>query len=249
MTTSGGMGKSVWLAGAAALVALAALGDTVPAAASPGSFSPPASPLLLTRTLIRPLPDGNTITTRRSYEVQIKRDGAGYRVEGRLVEVTVDAPPSLAALADIERARPDNGMFPIMLDTQGLIIGGGTRVSDGSLDRAATVAVAQMGSSGLPAVDMLQAQAFVTQLRGRSPRSLWPADTFNPAPGKRSESRSVPVPGGGQSQITIEIEASGPGTHGRIAELERLVTTDLDGNKRLTRERWQLIRTSSETGR
>jgi len=242
MSAGRGTGRSGWLHGTAAMLVLAALAGATPLAAAPGGFAPPRSHLLLTRTLHRPLPDGKAVVTRRSYEVQILRDGEGYRVEGRLVEAAVDAPPSLAALAEIERARPDNGMFPILLDAGGMIVGGGAVQSDGSLDRAAAIAVERIGGSGLPALDMLQAQSFVTQLRSRSARSQWPADIFHPAPGKRSESRAVPMPGGSQGQVTIEIEARGAGAGGLIAALERIVTTDLAGDHRVTREQWQLSR-------
>ena len=247
MTTGGG--KSGWLSGAAAVLTLSALGSAAPAAAAPDSFAPPLSQLLLTRTLLRPLPDGKAVTTRRSYAVQILRDGQGYRVEGRLIEATVDAPPSLAALAEIERQRPDNGMFPILLDAQGMIVGGGTVQSHDSLDRAAATTKERIGGADLSALDMLQAQSFVTQLRARSARSQWPADIFHPLPGRRSEERAIAVPGGGEGKVTIEIAASGAGAGGQLAALERIVTTDLAGDRRITREQWQLSRAQETPGR
>jgi hypothetical protein len=245
-----GMKKSVWLCGISALLVAGAL--SVPAASAQAlqaSFTPPQAQLLLTRTLHRPLPDGKAIVTRRSYAVRIVRDGAGYRVDGTLVEARVEAPPALAALADIERRRPDNGNFPIMLDAKGLIVGGVGLQSDGSLDRAAVVAAEAVGGSGLPAIDMLQVQAFIKQLPSRAPRSAWPADVFHPAPGKRSEARTIPLTGGAVGQVTIEIEAQGPAQDGQIAMLSRVVTTDLAGDKRVTSEQWQLVRGLHEPGR
>lgn len=243
MMARGGRSRAVRLGGTAAILVLTALAGPAPAGvAGPGAFAPPRSQLLLTRTLHRPLPDGKAVVTRRSYEVRILRDGEGYRVEGRLVEAAVDAPPSLAALAEIERARPDSGLFPILLDAQGMIVGGGSVQPDGSLDRAAAIAVQRIGGSGLPALDMLQAQSFVNQLRSRTARSQWPADIFHPAPGKRVEARAVPMPGGGQGHVTIEIEAHGAGAGGLIATLDRVVTSELAGDRRITREQWQLSR-------
>jgi hypothetical protein len=213
------------------------------------TYSPPHSPLLLVRTLYRPLPDGKAIVTRRSYSIRIVPDGAGYRVEGELVQATVDAPPSLAALAEIERRRPETGMFPILLDARGQILGGGKVLSDGSLGRAAVVAAESIGGSGLQAIDMLQAQAFVRQLSSRSPRSQWPADVFNPAPGKRDEARIIALPGGNEGRVTIEIASQGMNKTGQVALLERVVTTDLGGDTRVTREQWLLAKPPSEAGR
>ena len=84
------------------------------------------------------------------------------------------------------------------------------------------------------------AEAFIEQLPSRAPRSAWPADVFHPAPGRRSESRAVPLPGGVPGQVTIEIEAQGPDQDGQLASLSRVVTTDLAGDVRVTREQWRL---------
>ena len=244
MTDSGGRVWSGWFGGSAAMLVLAALGSGAPAiAASPDGFAPPASRLLLTRTLSRALAGGKAVTTRRSYDVRILRDGDGYRVEGRLIEATVDAPPSLAALAAIERQRTDEGLFPIMLDARGMIVGGGAGQSGESLEHAAAIAAQRIGIAGLPAPEIRAAQSFIAQLQASSPRSQWPADVFHPQPGRRREQRAVTLPGGGEGNITIEIAGNGPGTSGQIAALERIVTTQLGGDRRMTREHWQLSRT------
>lgn len=250
MSLGGRSVRNEWRIGTAVLLAIAAQ-------ASPGmatttqfsAFSPPNAPLLLTRTLYRPLPDGQAIVTRRSYSVRIVRDGTGFRVEGELVQATIDAPPSLGALAEIERRRPDTGMFPILLDAQGQILGGGNVRSEGSLVRAAVIAAEAIGSSGLPAIDMLQAQAFVKTLSGRSPRSQWPADVFNPLPGKREEARVIALPGGEEGHVSIEIASQGANRTGQVVLLERVVTTDLAGDTRVTREQWQLSKLPSDASR
>lgn len=234
------------------LVLLAQSGVLHAAGGAPASdkisvFSPPLAPLLLTRTLHRPLPGGKAITTRRSYAVRIVRVGTGFRVEGELIDASVDAPPQLAALAEIERNRKDTGLFPILLDGQGQIVGGGTLVSDGSLDRAAAIAAQQIGTSGIAAVDMLQAQSFVRQIAARAPRTQWPADVFHPTPGRRAEDRVIAMPGGVEGHVTIEIAGEGATRNGQIALLERTVTTDLSGDTRVTTEQWQLVRQPRES--
>jgi hypothetical protein len=245
-----GKKRSVWLCGTAALIAMAAV--SVPAAGAPpgpADFSPPRTQLLLTRTLHRPLPDGKEVITRRSYAVHIVPQAEGYRVEGSLVEARVEAPPILAALAEIERRRPDSGIFPILLDAKGMIVGGGGPFAEGPLGQAAVVAAETIGNSGLPAPDMLQAQEFVRQLPGRAPRNLWPNDIFHPVPGSRRESRTIALPGGGEGNVTIDIETQGPSQGGQIALLDRVVTTELAGDRRVTREQWQLSRDPGDPGR
>lgn len=240
----------VWRSSAAATLALVAMAFEAPAIADAAqAFSPPLSSLLLSRTLTRTLPDGKTITTRRSYEVRFQRDGDGYRVDGNLVDVTVDVPPSLRALADLERQRPDNGLFPIRLDADGRIIGGGNQTASPVVARAAQVAAEQIGGSGLTALDMLQAQAFVARLRSGSAHSKWPDDVFRPFVGKRSETRTVPLPGGEEGQVVIEIEGRRGGSAGQVGSVHRVVTTDLGGDRRVTRELWELVRHSGEASR
>ena len=255
MRRPGRMRRTDWRFGTAAVLLMAAqgsaaLGSAASATTSPFAvFSPPRAPLLLIRTHYRPLHDGKAIITRRSYSVRIVPDDAGYRVDGELVQVTVDAPQSLAALAEIERRRPDIGMFPILLDAQGQILGGGNVQSDGSLGHAAIIAAESIGGSGLPAIDMLQAQAFVNHLASRSPRSQWPADVFNPVPGKRDEARVIALPGGSEGHVTIEIASQGANRAGQLALLERVVTTDLGGDTRVTREQWQLSKAPRDVSR
>ena len=242
--------RSVWLCGTAAMLVMAGLAaPTASPASAPAGFAPPDVQLVLTRTVNRPLPGGKAIVVTRSYAVRIIREGSGYRVEGSLIEARAEAPPMLAAIAELERKRPDDGLFPILLDKDGFIAGGGSPRADGSLDRGAVIAAEAIGGSGMAAQDMTQAQAFVSQLRGHAARSQWPADIFRPLPGKRSESRMIALPGGAEGNVTIEIVGSGPGQGGQIAVLDRVVTTDLGGDRRVTQEQWQLSRGLLADGR
>ena len=74
-------------------------------------FAPPAEPMLYTRRLERQLPGGAAFTVSRSFEVRFLRNGEGYRVEGRQVDVEVEAPEVLAAFARIEREREELRTF------------------------------------------------------------------------------------------------------------------------------------------
>lgn len=250
MTRSPARDKLAWRSSAAAALVLAAMSGRAPAAAqSVQAFSPPQSGLLLSRTQSRSLPDGRTITTRRSYAVHITREGAGFRVDGELVDVAVDAPPALLALADLERRRAEHGLFPIRLDASGMIAGESEQLASPAVVQAANLVAERIGGSGLAEPDMVQAQAFVARLRSGTAHSQWPADVFHPALGKRSETRRLALPGGEDGQVVIEIEGQGLGPQGQISAEERIVTTELAGDRRVTRERWQISRYSADEGR
>ena len=99
------MDRKALLAGAAALLPMVALSShstSAREATATATFAPPQSSLVLTRELRRPLADGKEVVTRRSYEIAIVHDGDGYRVDGRLIDVEVDAPPALRALSTLE---------------------------------------------------------------------------------------------------------------------------------------------------
>ena len=237
------------------LTALALASGSIALAPSAGAhdvsaeFTPPRTDMMLTRTLRRALPDGKEVVARRSYAVRFFNEGQGFRIDGRLIDVTVETPPSLQALAEIERKRPDVGMFPIRLDAAGMIVGGEPPAAGEAIEQAAAIAAGQIGTSGLVALDMLQAQAFIRQMRARKAGSLWPADLFHPLASRRSETRSVALPDGQSGQVVIEMVAQTAGSTGLLASFERMVTTDLQGDKRVTREQWTLSPAAANTER
>jgi hypothetical protein len=249
------MSAGAWLAGAAALLTLAAQGSAAQASAVPApragasGFAPPEADMLLTRRLERPLSDGKAIITERTYQVRIVRADQGFRVEGRLIDIRVDAPPQLGALADIERRRLDPGMFPVMLDGEGLIVQAGDSASGGSLDQAGAVAAAQLDAAGVSGADRQDAQAFIARLRGSPARVEWPADVFRPAVGVRRHKRVLPLPGGETGEATIEVRGARGDGRGELASLERVVTTRIGESHQISREAWRLELSPAQLGR
>lgn len=206
-------------------------------------FVPPTTAMLLTRTFHRPLIDGKEIVTRRSYKVHITPDGNRFRVDGELVDSMVDAPPSLHMLAEIERTRPDSGMFPFWLDAQGQIVEGNAthdKRPGRSLADAANLAAQMIGMSPLGTVDKQQAQQFLRQLQTQATGTAWPADLFHHATGARQETRRFALTDGGEGSVTISIEARAPQGNSSAQSLERVVVTDLAGDQRTTREQWTI---------
>ncbi len=233
---------SLWLAGAAAImpVGVYSLPGPKAPASSTDRFQPPSTHLRLTRTLRRPLPGGEQVLTRRSYEIRIVPDGAGFRVDGRLVSVEVEAPQKLGALADLERKRPDDGLFPMRLDAKGMLLPGTDPPSGEAVRKATERASREIGAMKLPASEKSQALAFVGQFRERPGRSPWPLDLFHPAPGHRREIRDVPLPDGTLGHVTTAIDATRTEPLGLLSSFTRTVTTDLGGDTRTTHESWTL---------
>lgn len=236
------MSGAVWLAGAFAIVPIAALSSAqAPVAAE--AFSPPTAPQLLTRTLRHELHDGRAVVTRRTYRVNFVAESAGFRIDGTLAEVTVDAPPGLEALAALERKRPDVALFPMRLDAEGNLKDVAEAPAPSLAQKQALgTASEQIARMPLSPDDARQAQGFVAQLRANPYRTAWPRDLFHPAPGDRREQRDIPLGNGLHGAVTTEITARADATSGLLAAFRRKVTTDLGGNTRVVVEEWALTR-------
>ena len=48
------------------------------------------------------------------------------------------------------------------------------------------------------------------------------------------------LPGGGEGQITVEINARADSAPGVLTELERTVVTEMGGSRQVTREEWTI---------
>ena len=238
-------GTIVCLLGFAGFVAMAQVvppAQAKPAAAArpAGQFQPPRSPLLLTRTLKKVLPDGKQVITRRAYKVRIAPNDGRFRIDGELVDVAVEAPGRLRALAEIERKRPDTGMFPMWLDSAGMLLRGSEPQSGKSTGEAADLVAGEIGEMDLPRQSRQQALAFVSQFRERPGLTQWPADLFRPVPGVRREARTIALPDGTQGRATIDLEANANAATGLLVSFSRTVTTEIDGESRVTHEIWTL---------
>jgi len=236
-----------------AIAALLPLAMLVPVASSavarsPEAFAPPARRLLLTRELRSPLADGKVIVARRVYAVEIRRDGDGFRVDGQLMESAIDAPASLRSLAELERNRPDTGLFPIRLNAQGRI----QPLPETAPDQSASPAVAQaaafasdmLRTAPLPPAERARASGFVARLASQPATTPWPSDLFHPEPGLRVEDRPLTLPNSAAGTVTIETDAlagSNPTAAGElVCAMRRTITTRVGGDRRTTREEWTL---------
>jgi hypothetical protein len=236
-------GARLLMVGIAALAPVAVLGEAAEIADPEGAFAVPERPLVLTRTWRRALPGGKEVVSRRSYAIRFRRDGDGYLVDGELVASEIDAPPALRAYAEIERTRSDAGLFPIRLDRQGRILPGDARIRPASPARieGAAVTSERIAQSPLSEAEKAQALGLVQQVLDRGGAATsWPSDLFHPLPGASKVTKQVSLPGGSSGAVTVSTEARLTHGGGFLDRMDRVVQTDLGGDRRVVRETWTL---------
>lgn len=241
--------SAFWLASAALLPVLGSQSALIAAAQAPVlRFSPPSSPMVLSRTVIRELSGGQQVLVQRRFRVQFVPDGAGFMLTGTPLDVSVEVPPMLARMGELERQRSDPGPFPIMVDGQGLIYsasaGGdadlrahkdGQQAAQGLIDTAAMSVVRKHEGAQL-----------LSQLAIDPRTSPWPTDLFAASNGERRQHRSVALPGGEQGEIEVLLKVDKLLPCGIPASFERVITTRLAGTQRVSRELWSLTPESSD---
>ena len=229
------------LAGSVALLpGLISTAQADAGASCAATFAAPDVPLILTRTVTRSLPGGRQIVTSRRYRVLFFARDDGCRIEGEMLNVTVDAPPALHTLAELERTRPDTGLFPIQLDGQGRIISQRSADDRSATANAANLLSARVAQAPIAPADRTAASHFVGQVAQSGGESVWPQDLFRPAPGHRTEERQVPLPDGSMGAVSISSEARIDPQSGRMVSFERTVLTRIGETTRGSRETWTL---------
>lgn len=222
-----------------ALLALAPIDSAAvgarPVTASDRFVAPPGD-MVMARTLIRELSDGKQILVKRSYRIRFARTAQGYRVDGDLIGVEVDAPPVLASLIDLEKRRVDTGLFPLQLDTRGMLARQNTEKVDMSYraelqSRANAILARNAGGKPDPA-----STAAVARIATRSPNSPWPQDLFHPVPGERQIERTVTLSDGRSGKVLIVVKVGELLPCGIPLRFERVVTTLLGGSSMVSHE-------------
>ncbi|MEQ1542065.1 MAG: hypothetical protein HOO94_00985 [Novosphingobium sp.] len=233
--------QSLLLASVAALLPVAAASNLALAAPTlaDSRFSPPSSDLVLTRTLWRSLHDGQQIMIRRRYDVRFVADGAGYRLDGHLIDATVEAPAALAAFAALERNRVDVSLFPVRIDAQGRILIDGTPPPPGAHAAVESLARTALGDAPLAKPDEQAARQQLALITGRTGAiGSLPADLFRPQPGERLERRRIALPGGMEGEVEVATKVAASAPHSVPQTVERVITTTLEGTTRVSREVW-----------
>jgi len=197
---------------------------------------------VLTRTVWRSLADGKQIVVRRSYTVRFTRQDNGFRLDGEPLDASVEAPPLLASLAEIERKRVDTGPFPLQLDSSGVIrFDGGTKpAAADSRSAALERGHAMIASSSLAPAQRQEGSAMLDRIAAQGAVSAWPADLFNPASAASEERRRIVLPDGSEGEVQVTVKVLDGRNQGLPQAVERTVTTVLAGTTRTSREQWTL---------
>lgn len=206
----------------------------------------PQGPQILTRQLTRSLSDGNQIKVTRSWQVQFAR--ANQNMSGQIaitgvqISSEVEAPPSLNPLAAIERQRPTDGMWPIMLTPSGLILAAGRPMRqqdiEDALDTGQKMMAARMGQQN--AANMVGTFAAQLQRTGTSLLDRLPDDLFFPTIGPIRSARKIDLPGGEAGEFEVAYEAVAVAGKGWLDRAERRITTRLAGTEQCAKEHWSL---------
>lgn len=205
-------------------------------------FSPPSVPMVLSRTVVRELSGGQQVLVKRRFRVQFLPDGDGFVLTGAPIDVSVEVPPVLARLGELERQRSDLGPFPLLLDGQGLIHPAAARKDANLLIRQDGQQAAQwlIHAAAMPAVRKREGEQLLGQLAIDPRTSPWPTDLFVASNGERRQHRTVALPDGSQGEVDVLLKVGKLLPGGMPTSFERVITTQLAGTRRISRELWNL---------
>lgn len=198
----------------------------------------------LGRRLSRGLRDGNAITVDRSWQIEFSRQSRGIAIAGRQLAVVVEAPENLAALAKIERERSTQGLFPILLAPDGIIIAAGQNTAQESFDAAVEAAMKLLDeepSTGEPASPHAEYLAKL-QLAGTSLLDQLPGDLFYPSTKPFRDARRIALPDGGAGEFEVSWTANVHSGSALLKKARREVVTRIGASERRSSEDWSLER-------
>ena len=202
----------------------------------------PTFPMLLTRKLSRGLRDGNAVVVTRQWRVEFSQESRGVTITGEQTAVSVSAPPALAQLAQIEEERATDGMFPILLSSDGVIMAAGENTSQASIDAALKAAEEVMMARGLAQASAAEQRQVMAQLQaaGSSFLDEMPGDLFYPSTTPLREVRQVPLGEGMVGEFEVSWEASAEAETGLLENARREVITRIGESERRSSENWRL---------
>lgn len=209
------------------------------AAAGPaaGPIDPPTCDMIYRRSLQRALPGGAILSTTRDFRVRFGAVEGGFRVDGQQVAARVDAPASLAQLARLEEQRVEQGIFPLVLDTNGFILEG--RAAPGGIAIAQAIAEVQrrFEERGAEVQELLDALS----ASGASITAYLPLDLFAPLASQSEQRQAITLPWGMAGEVCVRFNAARDDASGLMRLATREVVTSLEGSERRSTERWELF--------
>ncbi len=215
--------------------------STVRALARP-PLSIPTRPMRLTRIIERELRDGERLVVSREWQVVFSRQGRGLSINGEQIGAQVEAPAKLEPLAEIERTRSTEGMFPIMLDSSGMIMAAGDAIEQDDLDAAIRNAQSLILQTSVNANKRAERLAFLGQLQNAGGNVLqqMPRDLFFPRGEPVRTLRPLDLPGGATGEFEFTYIAQPAQDAAWLAQAERRIITRIGDDERQSAEVWTL---------
>jgi len=206
------------------------------------SIQMPDMPMRLTRRLSRGLRDGSAIVVTRNWRITFAPQARGIAINGEQTGVTVDAPPVLKTLTEIEANRSTAGMFPILLSPTGTIVAAGEMTSRTSIDAGMRQAVALFEQRKGSAQTKEEQIRVLARLRktGTSLLDEMPGDLFYPSVTPLREVRSLNLPDGSTGEFEIGWEATHQTGSTLLKSARRKVITRIGSSIRISSEDWSL---------
>ena len=204
----------------------------------------PEGAMILSRRIERPLSDGAMIVVTRSWEVRFTPSGQGITVAGHQIEAEVEAPAKLAPLAELERERRTDGMFPITLSADGTVLAAGTPDNREHLQKVLDRATEMIERSrrSKPEKEALISYLPALQAAGGTMMDALPPELFFPSAGEQREIRKFNLPGGLVGEIEMLSTAQpAPGEHW-LERIERRIVTRVSGTSQESHELWTMHR-------
>ena len=232
---------------AAVIPALAVVLPRLTMAAESGRFSPSTAPMLLSRQIIRELPDGAQIVVKRVWRVRFAPTATGFSVIGQQVAVDVKAPPALEFLAKLEEQREETNLLPLTLSAAGMITANSNlavidMANDELVQRAITGAAERIEGIELgPNAEGLD-QKFLSSLQGSGAElaSKVPRDLFHPQQSYWQDEHEIDLPQGLTGTVLVIFEARMNAAGDCMERVERRVISSVGKSMRTSSEIWEL---------
>jgi len=208
-------------------------------------FAPPAGELLYRRRLTRELGNGEAIIATREFAIRFRMSAGAFRVTGRQISSEIEAPAALAEVARIERERIETGVFPLLLDRSGRILGhaaNGAEAAPAERGAAARELEAMVQRGPLPAEPRQEAEIYLRTMAEANSlvTAQLPTELFVPPAREWREERSIALPGGQRGMLSVLFGGTADPVDGLMRSAYRKIETRLEGTVRRTREEWTL---------
>lgn len=203
----------------------------------------PQGPMRLIRRLERDLRGNETLTVEREWVIEFAPQGQGIAIRGMQVAVAVDAPESLGALAQIEERRQTDGMWPILLGDNGLILASRSSMRREDVAAAVDEAERMIAAREIPVAVREQQQELLLEVQnaGAAVLNQLPEDLFYPVGETMRAVRELDLPGGVRGQFEVSYQASSSATGGWLQTATRRIVTRIGESERQAVENWSLL--------